>query len=296
MKVSIQVANFTWPGGDRAIAPALRAIGEAADGSGIDTIWVMDHFFQLEPMIGPADSAMLEGYTTLSYLAGITERVRLGTLVTGVHYRPPGLLAKTVTTLDVLSGGRAWLGMGAGWYERESLGLGFPFPPMSQRFEQLEETLQVVLQMWDGDRKPFAGDHYRLEEPINSPQVLSQPRPPILIGGGGEQKTLRMVAQYADAANLFAFAGPEELGRKLDVLRAHCEGVGRDYDEIAKTVGGFFYNGQPTSEIADQARPLAELGFDHVIFNVYDDYQGTPVERLGTEVLPALAELRAPGA
>ena len=291
MKASIQVANFTWPGGDPAIAPALRAIGEAADAGGFDTVWVMDHFFQLEPMIGPADSAMLEGYAALSYLAGIPERVRLGTLVTGVHYRPAGLLAKTVTTLDVLSQGRAWLGIGAGWYERESVGLGLPFPSISDRFEQLEEALQVVLQMWSGDRSPIDGHHYQLAEPINSPQVLSEPRPPILIGGAGEKKTLRMVAQYADAANLFAFGGTDTLRHKLGVLKAHCDRLGRDYDEISKTVGGFFYTGQPVSDLVVQLRPLAELGFDHVIFNVYNDYQGTPVQRLGTEVLPALADM-----
>ncbi|MCZ7533874.1 MAG: LLM class F420-dependent oxidoreductase [Acidimicrobiia bacterium] len=291
MKVSVQVADFTWPGGDAAIASGLRAIGQAADEAGFDTVWVMDHFFQLEPMLGPADHAMLEGYTTLSYLAGITENVRLGTLVTGVHYRTAGLLAKTVTTLDVLSGGRAWLGIGAGWYERESVGLGFPFPPLTDRFEQLEEALQIVLQMWSGDRTPIEGAHYQLAEPINSPQALTKPRPPILIGGAGEKKTLRMVAQYADAANLFIHPGIETLRRKLDVLKAHCERMGRDYDEISKTVGGFFYTGQPLSEIVEQVKPLAEVGFDHAIFNVYDDYLGTPVERLATEVLPAIAEL-----
>ena len=291
MKASIQIANFTWPGGDAAIAPALRTIAEAAESGGFDTIWVMDHFFQLEPMIGPADSAMLEGYNALSFLAGITERVRLGTLVTGVHYRPAGLLAKTVTTLDVLSKGRAWLGIGAGWYERESTGLGFPFPPLADRFEQLEEAVQVILQMWAGDRTPIEGKHYQLAEPINSPQVMSQPRPPILIGGSGERKTLRMVAQYADAANFFAFGGPEELGHKLDVLKAHCDRLGRDYDEISKTVGGILYTGQAADEIIEQARTLAEIGFDHLFFNVFDDYLGTPLERLGAEVLPALAEL-----
>lgn len=291
MKASIQVANFTWPGGDAAIAPALRTIGAAAEGAGFDTLWMMDHFFQLEPMIGSADSAMLEGYTTLSFLAGITERIRLGTLVTGVHYRTAGLLAKTVTTLDVLSGGRAWLGIGAGWYERESVGLGFRYPSVTDRFEQLEETLKIVLQMWDGDRTPIDGEHFQLAEPINSPQALTKPRPPILVGGAGEKKTLRMVAQYADAANLFVFGGPDQLRHKLDVLKAHCERLGRDYDDISKTVGGFLYTGQPTAEIIEQARPLAALGFDHAIFNVYDDYEGTPIERLGAEVMPALADL-----
>jgi alkanesulfonate monooxygenase SsuD/methylene tetrahydromethanopterin reductase-like flavin-dependent oxidoreductase (luciferase family) len=211
--------------------------------------------------------------------------------VTGVHSRPAGLLAKTVTTLDVLSGGRAWLGIGAGWYQRESVGLGFPFPSTADRFEQLEETLRTVLQRWEGDRTPINGVHYRLAEPINSPQVLSDPRPPILIGGSGERKTLRMVAQYADASNLFAYGGTDTLRHKLDVLKGHCERLGRDYREISKTVGGFSYTGQTVGEIIDLARPLAALGFDHVIFNVYDDYQGAPVQRLGAEVLPALAEL-----
>lgn len=291
MKASIQVANFTWPGGDAAIAPALRTIGQAADEAGFDTLWVMDHFFQLEPMIGPADNAMLEGYTALSYLAGVTDRIRLGTLVTGVHYRTAGFLAKTVTTLDVLSGGRAWLGIGAGWYERESTGLGLPYPPLKDRFEQLEETVQIVLQMWEGDRTPINGKHFQLAEPINSPQALTKPRPPILIGGSGEKKTLRMVAQYADACNMFAFVGPEGLRAKLNVLKEHCDRLGRDYDEISKTVAGFIYTGQPTAEVVEQARPLAAMGFDHVIFNAVNDYEGTPIEHLGAEVLPALAEL-----
>lgn len=291
MRASLQVANFTWPGGDAAIAPTLRTIGEAADGAGLDTLWVMDHFFQLEPMIGPADNAMLEGYTTLTYLAAITDRVRLGTLVTGVHYRTAGLLAKTVTTLDVLSEGRAWLGIGAGWYERESVGLGFPFPSTADRFEHLEETLRIVLQMWDGDRTPIDGTHFQLAEPINSPQVLSDPRPPILIGGGGEKKTLRMVAQYADACNLFVFGGPDELRHKLDVLKAHCERLDRDYNEISKTAAFIIYTGQPTAEIVDQARPLAAMGFDHVMFAIPEDHKGTPIEALGAEIVPALAEL-----
>ena len=242
-------------------------------------------------MIGPADNAMLEAYSALSYLAGITDRIRLGTLVTGVHYRTAGYLAKTVTTLDVLSGGRAWLGIGAGWYERETLGLGFPYPSLKDRFEQLEEALQITLQMWEGDRSPYEGKHYQLTEPISSPQPLTKPRPPILIGGTGERKTLRMVAQYADASNFFTFGGPEEMSHKLDVLKAHCERLGRDYDEISKTASGFMYTGQPTAEIVEQARPLAAMGFDHVIFNVINDYEGTPITQLGAETLPALAEL-----
>lgn len=291
MKASIQIANFKTPGGDAAIASNLRTIAEASEAAGFDTIWVMDHFFQLEGMIGPADDPMLEGYTTLSYLAGITENIRLGTMVTGVHYRNAGLLAKTVTTLDVLSGGRAWMGIGAGWYERESTGLGFDFPSTSDRFEQLEETIQIALQMFTGNRDAYNGKHYQLAEPINSPQALTNPRPPLLIGGGGEKKTLRMVAQYADACNLFAWGGPEELTHKLNVLRQHCENLGRDYDEISKTVGGLIYQGQPTSELVEQAAGLANLGFDHVLFNAFNDWQGTPIETLGKEVLPAIAEL-----
>jgi alkanesulfonate monooxygenase SsuD/methylene tetrahydromethanopterin reductase-like flavin-dependent oxidoreductase (luciferase family) len=234
---------------------------------------------------------MLESYTALAYVAGATERIRLGTLVTGVIYRPPGLVVKTVTTLDVVSGGRAWLGIGAGWYEREAVGLGFDFPSTRDRFTQLEEVLRVFHQMTAGDRTPYEGEQFRLTEPINSPQVVTKPRPPILIGGAGERKTLRMVAQYADACNLFAFGGEDALGLKLDVLKAHCEDVGRDYADISKTIGGFRYTGQPTSEIIKQARPLAEMGFDHVIFNVPGDHEIAPVTRLGVEVAPALAEL-----
>jgi F420-dependent oxidoreductase-like protein len=291
MKASIQVAQFTWPGGDAAIGPTLARIGEAADAGAVDSVFVMDHYFQLEPMLGPADSPMLEAYTALAYLAGVTERVRLGTLVTGVFYRHPGHLAKSVTTLDVVSGGRAWLGIGGGWYEREALGLGFPFPPLGERFERLEETLRIVRRMWSGDRTPFEGKHYHLAEPINSPQAVTAPHPPILIGGHGERKTLRFVAQYGDACNLFGRAGPEELGRLLDVLRRHCDDLGRDDAEISRTVHVGAYAGQPASEYVAQCRPLADLGFDHVIVNVADDHTITPVETFSREVAPALAEL-----
>jgi F420-dependent oxidoreductase-like protein len=189
----------------------------------------------LEGMLGPADDPMLEAYSTLSYLAGVTKRARLGTLVTGVVYRHPGFLVKAATNLDVLSGGRAYLGIGAAWYEREAVGLGMPFPPVSERFERLEETLQIAKRMWSGDRTPYEGKHYRLAEPISSPQPLSKPHPPILVGGMGEKKTLRLVAQYADACNLFTAIGVDEVARKLDVLKRHCEDVGRPYDEIERT-------------------------------------------------------------
>jgi F420-dependent oxidoreductase-like protein len=291
MKASIQVASYTWPGGDAAIGPTLARIGRAADEGGFDTVWVMDHFFQIEGMLGTVESPMLEGYSALSFLAGVTERVRLGTLVTGVIYRHPGYLAKTVTALDVVSGGRAWLGIGAAWYRREADGLGFPFPPLGTRFEQLEETLQILLRMWRDDRSPFEGNHFRLAEPINRPQVVSDPHPPVLIGGGGEQRTLRLVARYGDACNLFAYVGPAAIRRKFDVLRRYCDEQGRNYDDISKTVAGVIYTGQPAGEVVEQCSALAAIGADHVIINVADDHQITPLETLSREVLPALADL-----
>src|SRR5690242_19083665 len=219
----------------------------------------MDHFFQIGG-IGPPELPMLEAYTTLGYLAAHTSRAKLLTLVTGVTYRHPGILGKIVTTLDVLSGGRAWLGIGAAWNAEESRGLGIPFPPVAERFERLEETLQLCLQMWRGDESPYQGRHDHLDRPINSPQALHEPHPPILIGGSGEKKTLRLVAQYAQACNLFP--GPD-LARKLDVLRSHCERLGRPYDEIEKTV---MYPLDPTADpgavLEDLAR-FAELGITH---------------------------------
>ena len=220
MKIGLQIPSFTWPGGVNEIGPTLARIGRAAEAAGFASLWVMDHFFQIE-MIGRAEEPMLEGYTALSFLAPITERVRLGTLVTGVIYRHPGILVKTATTLDVLSRGRAYLGIGAGWFEREAVGLGVPFPPMKERFERLEEALQIAHQMWSGKIAPYTGKHYQLAETLNSPQPISKPHPPIMVGGSGEKKTLRLVAQYADACNLYAFQDPEPVRAKLAVLRQH---------------------------------------------------------------------------
>jgi len=231
MKIGLQINNFTWPGGAAQIGPTLSTIAKTADAAGFDSIGVMDHFFQIRA-IGPSEQEMLEAYTTLGFLAAHTRRAKLMTFVTGVHYRHPGILAKIVTALDVLSGGRAWLGIGAGWNEEESRALGVPFPPLKERFEMLEETLEICLQMWSGDETPYKGKHYRLERPLNSPQSLSRPHPGILIGGSGEQKTLRLVARFADACNLWP---TPEVPHKLQVLRAHCEAVGRDYDAIEKT-------------------------------------------------------------
>jgi F420-dependent oxidoreductase-like protein len=234
---------------------------------------------------------MLEAYTTLGYLAACTSRARLLTLVTGAVYRHPGVLAKIVTTLDVLSGGRASLGIGAAWNEEEARALGIPFPPVAERFERLEETLQICLQMWSGDQAPFRGAHYQLERPLNMPPALSQPHPPIMIGGGGERKTLRLVARYAQACNLFP--GPD-LARKLDVLRAHCEAEGRDYDDIEKTCYFIFdvgENGERAGAVTEQLAGLAELGFDMAIGAVAGVWTLKPLEIIGSQVIAAVADL-----
>jgi F420-dependent oxidoreductase-like protein len=226
MQIGLQIPDFTWPDGPSRLAANLADVARTADSAGFNRIAVMDHVFQIG-YVGPPENDMLEAYTTLGYLAGQTSRAKLLTMVTGAVYRSPGLLAKIVTTLDVLSGGRAELGIGAAWNEEEARGLGLSFPPLAERFEHLEDTLRICLQMWGEGDGPYEGRHHRLERTLNVPQALSRPHPPILIGGGGEKKTLRFVARYAQACNLFA--GPE-LPHKLDVLRAHCEAEGRDYD------------------------------------------------------------------
>ena len=290
MQIGVQIPDFTFPNGPAGLGADLAAIGRAADEAGFGFIAVMDHFFQI-PVIGPAEREMLEAYSTLAFLAGVTSRAKLLTLVTGAVYRHPGILAKTVTTLDVLSGGRAWLGIGAAWNEEESRGLGIPFPPVAERFERLEETLQICLQMWRGDQAPYEGRHYRLERPLNSPQALSTPHPPIMIGGGGERKTLRFVARYAQACNLFP--GPD-LARKLDVLRAHCDAEGRDYDEITKTCYFIFDpgdKGERAAEMVDQLGNLAEMGFHAAIGAVANVWEVTPLEIIGSQVIPQVAGL-----
>ena len=290
MQIGVQIPEFNNGGGPARLGADLAAVARAADDAGFSHLAVMDHFFQI-PVIGPPDQPMLEAYSTLAYLAAGTSRIKLLTLVTGTVYRHPGILAKTVTTLDVLSGGRAWLGIGAAWNDEESRGLGIPFPPVAERFERLEETLQICLQMWDGDESPYTGRHYQLERPLNSPQALSSPHPPIMIGGGGERKTLRLVAKYADACNLFP--GPD-LARKLDVLRAHCDAEGRDYDEITKTCY-FIYDvgekGEKAAQVVDQLGELAGLGFQAAIGAVGNVWDITPLEVIGSEVIPAVASL-----
>ncbi len=260
MELGLHVSNFTWHGGVPALAPTLVRIAHDAEDAGFTRLSVMDHFWQIS-VIGPPEHEMLEAYTTLGFLAANTTRITLNTLVTGVTYREPGLLAKAITTLDVLSGGRAMLGIGAAWNAEESAGLGFPFPPTAERFERLEETLQIILQMWSDSEDPYEGKYYHLGRTLNSPQPLSSPRPRILIGGSGERKTLRLVAQYADACNLFG--GGPEFAHKLDVLREHCANVGRDYDSIEKTAMTPFElgrNGEGADKMLDRLRELHDLG------------------------------------
>jgi F420-dependent oxidoreductase-like protein len=267
MKLGVQVSDFTWPDAPRSIGPTFARIARDADQVGLSSLWVMDHFFQIG-VNGPPEHEMLEGYAALAFAAGVTERITLGTLVTGVTYRHPGILVKTVTTLDVLSGGRAWLGIGAAWNEWEHRGLGVPFASTRERFERLEETLQIAQQMWAGDESPFEARHYHLERPLNSPAALSTPHPRILVGGIGEKKTLRLVAQYADACNVFDM-GPDKVQAKYDVIRRHCEAVGRDYDDIEKTVLSRVDFGVESDEsIVDRVGRLRDIGTEHVIFGV----------------------------
>jgi F420-dependent oxidoreductase-like protein len=292
MKLGLQIPDFTWPGGAEKLGPTMATIAKTADEAGFDSIGVMDHFFQIGNL-GPPEHEMLEAYTTLAFLAAHSKRAKLMTVVTGVHYRHPGILAKIVTTLDVLSGGRAWLGIGAAWNEEESRGLGVPFPSLKERFEMLEETLEICLQMWSGDEKPYHGKHHQLERPLNSPQSLSRPHPGILIGGSGEQKTLRLVAKFADACNLWPTL---ELPRKLEVLRAHCEAVGRNYDEIEKTAIFRFdigEKGEKVDALIEQLHWLAGMGVETVIGSTADVWRIKPLEIMGERVIPAVATLEA---
>jgi F420-dependent oxidoreductase-like protein len=290
MELGLHVSDFTWAGGPPRVAADLTRIATAAEDAGFAKLSVMDHVWQIGH-IGPPEHEMLEAYTTLGYLAARTSKIQLLAWVTAVVYREPGLLAKMVTTLDVLSEGRAWLGIGAAWNAEESHGLGLPFPPTAERFERLEEALQICLQMWSGDDKPYAGKHYTLDRTLNSPAALTRPHPPILIGGSGERKTLRLVAQYAQACNLFS--GPD-LEHKLDVLRGHCDAVGRDYDEIQKTVitpldpGP---GGAGVDALIEELRRLAGLGFTHVHGSVPDVATIAPLELLGERVIPVVADL-----
>ncbi|HLY33632.1 MAG TPA: LLM class F420-dependent oxidoreductase [Jatrophihabitantaceae bacterium] len=290
MRMGVHIADFTWPGGPQRLAEHLTTIAVAAEDLGFSRVSVMDHVFQIH-VIGPPEHEMLDAYTTLGYLAARTKRVELLAWVTAVTYRAPGLLAKIVSTLDVLSNGRAWLGIGAAWNEEEARGLGLFFPSTAERFERLEEALQIYLQMCSDDDGPYRGKHYTLERTLNSPQTIQRPHPPILIGGGGEQKTLRLVAQYAQACNLF---GSPELEHKLDVLRRRCDEVGRDYDEIEKTVmlpldpGP---DGENVDALLRALEGLGKLGVAHVHSRIPGVEQIRPLEILAERVIPQIADL-----
>jgi len=309
VKIGLQIYHFDWPGSPENIGSKLIEIAQTAERAGYFSLWVMDHFFQVGSAFGPPEAPMLEGYNTISYLAAITQHIKVGLMVTGNFYRHPGILIKTVTTLDVLSGGRAYLGIGAGWYEREAKGLGVPIPPVRERIERLEETLQIAKHMWKGDQSLFEGKYYHLTEPINNPQPLTHPHPPILIGCEGEKKMLRLVAHYADAVN-FQLGTPlkgfplwlteryqkrkELLTRKLEILKAHCSKVGRTYDEIERTVLGTIKlapNAMNTAEIVELCQELAKIGFKHIIFNMPNVHEIEPLEVIGKEVIPAIAGL-----
>jgi F420-dependent oxidoreductase-like protein len=293
MKLGLHIYDFTWPGGASQLGPTLAKIAQAAEAAGFDRISTMDHVWQSHYLGGP-EREVLSCYPTLSYLAAHTSRVKLLALATASPYWQPILLAKAVTTLDVLSGGRAWLGIGAGDYEEEAVGSGLPFPPLKERYERLEEMLQICLHMWhgeQGDRRPFEGTYYRVERPFNIPQSLSRPHPPILIAGSGEQKTLRLVARYADACNLQP--GPQ-VPQKLEVLRQHCEAEGRDYGAIEKTCAFALDVGEDGSKVGDligQLRWLSGMGIQTVLGVVPQVYHITPLEIIGREVIPAVADL-----
>ncbi|MEC3976523.1 LLM class F420-dependent oxidoreductase [Amycolatopsis sp. H20-H5] len=290
MKLGLQIPNFTWAGGPATLGADLARVARSADEAGFEYLAVMDHFFQIS-QVGPADTDMLEAYTTLGFLAAHTERAKLLTVITGVIYRHPGVLAKAITTLDVLSGGRAILGIGAGWNEEESKGLGIPFPSTAERFELLEDALQYVKQMWaDGDG-PFKGKHVDAERLLNVPQALTRPHPPIMVGGGGEKKTLRFVAKYADACNLF---NSPDLEHKLDVLKQHCENEGRDYAEITKTVYHVLdigEKGEKSAQLIDELGRLRGLGIDVALGAMPGLPDTELLERFGSEIIPAAEAL-----
>ncbi len=287
MKVDLHVTRFDWAGSPAGIGPGVTRLARSAEAIGIRTLSFMDHYFQMDVM-APAEDPMLEGYTALGFVAGVTQALRLRLLVSGVTYRHPGLLAKIVTTLDVLSGGRAELGLGAAWYEREHKGLGVPFPPVAERFERLEEALQICLQMWSDDDGAFHGKHYQLAETLCSPAPISSPRPRIMIGGGGERKTLRLVAQYADACNFFG--APDAVAQKIDVLRRHCDTVSRDIREIEVTALISVQEGWTPDEVLRQAEAYAEVGTTTVMPSAWG---ADPAAGLEALFGPAMARLSA---
>ena len=294
MHIGLQIPSFKYPGSTAAIRPKLKEIVTTAEEAGFYSFWVMDHYYQIKGFFGEAyNDPMMESYTTLGYFAGLTEKAYLGVMVTGVIYRHPSVLMKMVNTLDILSGGRAYLGIGAAWYEEEAKGFGIPYPSTSERFEQLEDNLQLAKALWERDETSFEGQHFSAPAITNNPRPLSKPHPRILIGGMGPKKTLRMVAQYADACNFFEGAGTESMQNALDTLKGHCERLGRDYDTIEKTsLGTVHLSGDDTVDgTIHRIKELSEMGFTHTIFNMPDVYTITPLETFAKEIIPAVAEL-----
>jgi F420-dependent oxidoreductase-like protein len=293
MKVSINLTNFSWPARSPGIGVELARVADAADEAGIDTLWVGDHLIEADPN-QRLDAEMLEAYTTLGFLAALTERVQLGTMVTAVTFRPPALLIKAVTTLDVVSGGRAWLGIGAGCHPIEARLMGLPIPPTAERFERLEETLQLARRMWSGDERPFVGVHYRLTRPVNNPSPLRRPHPPILIGGMGERRTLNLVARYADGCNLFDIPdGGRTVRRKLEVLAEHCAALGRPDDEIEKTLSTRLGERETAVEFADRCARWSEFGIDHLVVIKAGPWTAADVARLAKAAkLPGVSASR----
>jgi len=292
VRVGLQIPSFDF-GPPDAVAPTLRRVASVAEEAGFSSIWVTDRLFQLDPAFGSADQYMLESYTTLGYLAAVTDRVSLGALVGGVMYRNPGLLVKAVTTLDVVSEGRAYFGIGAGLDERDAAGLGFSVPPQAERFEWLEELLQIAEQMWSDEDGPFEGDHFELEETICEPQPVQDPGPAVMIGGNGERKTLRLVAEYGDACNLRRLS-PAEVNQKLAVLREHCDRVERDYEEIERTSLNEIGRGDPAEfvdDALDALEGLAGVGIQHAIVNLPDASDLGTIEVMGEAVIPKVAEV-----
>jgi len=294
MHVGLQIPSFKYPGGTAAIRPKLKEIVTIAEEAGFYSLWVMDHFYQIKGMFGEAyTDPMLEAYTTLGYISGLTEKAYLGVLVTGVIYRYPSVLMKMVNTLDILSGGRTYLGIGAAWYEAEAKGYGIPYPSTSERFEQLEDNLKLAKALWNSDEISFDGKHFSAPAITNNPRPLSNPHPRIMIGGTGPNKTLRMVAQYADACNIGDWVGRENMQKAIDNLKEHCESLGRDYDTIEKTsLCTVDLSGDSTVDsVISLIKDLSEMGFTHTIFNMPDVYKITPLETFAKEIIPAVAGL-----
>jgi F420-dependent oxidoreductase-like protein len=294
MYIGLQIPSFKYPGGTAAIRPKLKEIVTTAEAAGFYSLWVMDHFYQIKGMFGEAyTDPMMEAYTTLGYVAALTEKPYLGVLVTGVIYRHPSVLLKMVNTLDILAGGRTYLGIGAAWYEEEAKGYGIPYPSTTQRFEQLEDNLQLAKALWNGDKVSFAGKHFAAPAITNNPRPLSNPHPRIMIGGTGPNKTLRMVAQYADACNIGDWVGRENMQKAIDTLKTQCDSLGRDYDTIEKTslCTVHLSENDTVESVMKVIKDLAAMGFTHAIFNMPDVYKITPLEIFAKEIIPAVAEL-----